>query len=286
MTYFRVKRRRLGPAHERFLARALEPGGTIVLVDCRLRWPVTRVAERYVYQHGAYGGLEPEEYEQGSERVRDYLARYGSSVRRWSWPATDGEEPEAEWGLDGALADDVERYAAERGYQVRRLSFDVPDDPSPLVADFHRDWYSRLGQDDRRLLVESFILLEPFWTLRTGSVPYWTTFPVERARTGLERYLAAREFDEIRLALFNHGTDSAGLASAADWREILARARKLGVFVGVDPTRYPRDFAGFTGFNSSLRRVRHVEPMPSPRAWGEVDSFLVREAARYGLEYA
>jgi hypothetical protein len=38
MTYFRVKRRTLGRAFSRFLRDCLEPGGTILLSDCRLRW--------------------------------------------------------------------------------------------------------------------------------------------------------------------------------------------------------------------------------------------------------
>src|SRR5262249_43917946 len=42
MSYFRLKFRRLGPAYERFLRERLEPGGTIILVDCRLDWPTTR----------------------------------------------------------------------------------------------------------------------------------------------------------------------------------------------------------------------------------------------------
>src|SRR3546814_2954815 len=39
MTYFRVKRLRLGPTYERFLSDVLEPGGTIFLVECEQRWP-------------------------------------------------------------------------------------------------------------------------------------------------------------------------------------------------------------------------------------------------------
>src|SRR2546426_8710603 len=41
MTYLRLKRLRLGAANENFLRRALDPGGTILLVECNLKWPTT-----------------------------------------------------------------------------------------------------------------------------------------------------------------------------------------------------------------------------------------------------
>src|SRR3546814_17180246 len=43
MTYFRVKRLRLGTTYERFLSTVLEPAGTIFLVECEHSWPTTRV---------------------------------------------------------------------------------------------------------------------------------------------------------------------------------------------------------------------------------------------------
>lgn len=39
MTYFRVKRRRLGAAYERFLDQVLQPAATILLVECTIGWP-------------------------------------------------------------------------------------------------------------------------------------------------------------------------------------------------------------------------------------------------------
>src|SRR5919204_374985 len=75
----------------------LEPGGTLIIVDCRLRWPVTRVGERHVFQFGAVGGPTLDEYFHGGERVRAHLPRPGSARRRWTPPAPHGEAPQAEW---------------------------------------------------------------------------------------------------------------------------------------------------------------------------------------------
>lgn len=151
MTYFRVKRRSLGARYTRFLEERLRPGGTIFVVECERRWPVVTVGPRHYFQPGAMGGLEPEDYLHGSPRVADYLARYGSTRRRWEPPPTDDEQPEAEWGFEPALRDDLEALAAGRGYRLRRIVFRDPEDLSPLVADLHRWWYARRGLESRRL---------------------------------------------------------------------------------------------------------------------------------------
>src|SRR5215208_1967688 len=124
MAYFRVKRLRLGEAYERFLDETLPSGSTIFLVECQRTWPTTGIGERHVFQHGAPGGATEEEFIRGSERVEDYLARYGSHRRRWDSPEPDGERPEAEWGFEPTLREDVEELARRRGYRLRRVLFE------------------------------------------------------------------------------------------------------------------------------------------------------------------
>ncbi|MDP8905562.1 MAG: hypothetical protein M3N29_09690 [Chloroflexota bacterium] len=62
MSFFRLKRMRLGNAYRRFIERTLAPGGTIVVVDCARRWPGTTVQDRHVFQFGGMGAVTPEEY--------------------------------------------------------------------------------------------------------------------------------------------------------------------------------------------------------------------------------
>ncbi|MDP9381258.1 MAG: hypothetical protein M3Q29_14145 [Chloroflexota bacterium] len=200
LTYFRVKRLRLGEAYERFLEDTLRPGATIFLLECGLSWRTRRIGERHLFQHGAPGGATPEEYLHGGERVANYLGRYGSRKLRWESPEPDGESPEAEWGFEPTLREDVERFARERGYRVRRIVFEEPEAFSPLVADLYRWWYEERRIRADRLLVESFILMEPYWALRTGSVPYWALFNTEPSADLLERYLdGAEPYDHIHM---------------------------------------------------------------------------------------
>jgi hypothetical protein len=245
MAYFRVKFIRLPQAYARLIER-VRPGGTILVVDCRKRWPVTSLGERHVFQFGAPGGATAEEYHEGGPRVEAFLHRYGSKRRRWEPPEPDRDAAESEWGFEETLLDDVAKIAERRGLALRLLSFDEPEHLSPAVADVYRRWLSSGRRSPSRLLVGSFLLQDPHRTLLTRSVPFWTKFPVEPDADWLERYLDQREaFDEIAMMLFSHGADSIGLARPARWREILARAREQGYFLGVDEDAFPRDFATF-----------------------------------------
>lgn len=286
MSYFRVKRLRLGAVYERFLEQTLAPGGTIFIVECRRRWPTTRVAERHVFQHGAPGGATEDEFLRGGERVEGYLRRYGSHRRRWDPPEPDGESPEAEWGFGRAMGLDVERFARERGYRIRRVVFEDPDDPSPLVADLYRRWYEERGVPAVRLLIESFVIMEPYWALKTGSVPLWTTFNTEPSLAGVESYLGGSEpYDEIRAMLFSHGVESVGLPPIERWREVLEQARKRGSFIGVDERRFPRDYAVNVRYQAALKRVIPRYPMPDPLPLRRLDDFLERHGPRYRVRW-
>ncbi|MGW3729516.1 hypothetical protein [Streptomyces sp. NPDC000851] len=243
--------------YRRFIQDRLAPGERVV-VDCTLRRPTTRVDDRYVFQFGALGDATPEEYRHGGPRVAELLARYGSPVRRWNPPAPDGESAEAEWGLHSGLLDDLATFTRQHGLDLDLLRFDTPQRLSPAVADLYRRWYADRGLPANRLLVESFLLLDPWLALRTGSAPYWAAFGTEMFRAGLEAYLDATDrYDEIRVLLFNHGTESIGLAGAEDWQRTAARARKIGVLTGTDASVYPRDFASL---------VRTLCPLPLPLA--------------------
>jgi len=178
MTYFRIKRRRLGRAFSGFLTDTLSPGATLLVAECRLRWPVTRLDDRHVFQFGALGGIPAHEFHHGSPDRRLPTPLRFAPPPVGPPPAND-EAPEAEWGLDPALLADLTSLAEQQGWRLRRLTFDDPEDLSPLVADLHRWWYHRHGLPARRLVIESFVLLDPRLTLTSASVPYWSKFPVD-----------------------------------------------------------------------------------------------------------
>ncbi len=273
--YFRLKRRRLGEPERGFIADVLEPGGTIFVVDCHKRWPLVKVAERHWYQVGGWGGIPPQEYLDGSERVKRFIAAHGGHGANWSVDAPTEEGPEAEWGFAEPLLDDVERLAGEGGYRVRRIRFPDAEDLSPVVADVYRWWYERLGYPTDRLFAPCFFLLEPHWTMRTASVPFWTSFAVEQAAAALEHHLDTRPaFAEAYATLFCHGVESIGIASVERWRAVLAKAKRRSDLVGVDAERFPRDFSVFVRYHDALRGLPGHHPLPGPLTLEEFDRAL------------
>lgn len=285
--HLRLKKRRLGTAYEAFLHERLVPGGTILLVECTYSWPVARVGPRHVFQLGGAGGAPPEEYIEGSPRVAEFLARYGSRRRSWDAPEPTERAPEAEWGFEPALREDVLRFAHTHGYVVKRLIFDDPMDLSPLIADFYRDWYRQRGIDPVRLLVESFMMVEPTLALRTGSVPFWLTFNMDPSAEALDSYLeGSGPWDEIRLALFQNGVEGIGYPPPERWQEIITcHARREGSFLGTRPDKHPRDMGALARYHTAIKALPERHPMPDPLPLDRLERFLAAAPGRYKVEF-
>lgn len=284
-SYFRLKRMALGRVYERFLIDHVPPGGTLYLIESEHRWPTHKVADRYVFQLGGVGGVAPEEYLQGSDRVDEFLTAEGSRHRRW-WEAAppDGESPEAEWGFEPALARDVTRFARRHGFRVVRLRFSRADRLSPLVAELYRWWYRALGRQADRLFVESFVLVDPYWVLRAGVVPFWITFNGEPDLQRLGDYLDDTDlYERIEATLVSNGTWTIDLAAPERWEATFARARRGGGLAGVDAKRFPTDLAVFARYADTLRRTRPRLPLPPPMRPEDFESFAISNGPHHGV---
>jgi hypothetical protein len=282
-TYFRFKRRTLGEAYRRFIEENLEPGGTIFVVETERRWPVVTLGDRHYFQPGAMGGAEPEEYFEDSPRVAEYLERYDSHRRQWEHATPDDEQPEAEWGFEPSMRDEILELARERGFRVRRLVFTEPEDLSPWVAEMYRWWNARRGLPTSRLIIENFVQMEPRWVLRTGSVPYWSKFSTEPNLREMERYLDGTDpYDEIYLMLFPYGIESVGFVPIERWRQLLARAARRGDFLGVDPDKWPADFASLKRYHEDLKRkIPARYPVPGGLHLSQLDEWIAEVGDRY-----
>ncbi|HET6158582.1 MAG TPA: hypothetical protein VFE34_09575 [Dongiaceae bacterium] len=277
MSYYRLKHRSLPPAYRDFLVGHLPRGATIYVDECTRIWPVTRTSERSVFQFGAVGGIEAEEYFRDSDRMRAYLARYRASRTRWDPPEPNDVAPEAEWGFEPALLRDLSSLAESCGWRLVRIRFEDPEAFSLMTAAIHRAWYRELGDEPARLVVESFVLLDPYRTLRLRALPLWLLFCVERSARVLSDFLDCQPaFDEIDLMLFSHGTEGVGLAGIDEWRRLLARARRRGRFLGVDEQRFPRDFATFIRFHHALAELGLPFELPPPLSIARFEA-LVRQ---------
>lgn len=287
ITYFRTKKIKLGKQYEQFIKGNLSPGGTLLVIDCQYKWPTVRIDDRHVFQFGGSGGATPEEYYNGSERITQLLKKYNSPYSAWDAPQPDGESPEAEWGFAPELMEDVQCFAKANHYKVQKVTFKDPHDPSPLVADLYRNWYRQRGMLTNQLLIECFAVHEPYWSLRTGSVPFWMVFNTEPSADAVERYLQnTTSYDDIYLMLLSHGTESVGLASIDRWNSILSYAKQKSGFIGVDTAKYPRDFGVYMRYNKALQKnIPSRYPLLPRLQISYLHEFLRKNPGRYKVDW-
>lgn len=281
MAYLRLKRRRLGRTYERFLEERLRPGGTIIQLECGRTWRTRQVGERAYFQFGALGGVPEDEYHATGDRIATYLRRERSHRRDWRPPEPDARRPEAEWGWDPTLGDEVSRLAERYRYPVRRLTMEEPQELSPFVANLHRWWYRRLGQPTSRLLAECYVQWDPYWVLRLGVVPFWLRFNMEPAYQELRNYLQRAEpYDTIHLNLFSQGLRSPGLVPIERWRELIrTAAREHAEIIGVDEDAYPVDTGSTLRYQPAFEALPYRQPIPPPLTAADIDRFLADDAA-------
>ena len=214
MGLFRQKFIKLPKAYRQFIDMHLESGGTLLIVDCDLQWPVRRIDDRAVFQFGGVGGASLEEYYHGGLRVAAYLQAFGDSRQKWTPPVADEMTMESEWGFEPRLNSDLYQIAHDAKAKTKRLSFNQPEDLSAFVADFYRDLLTKTGRPADRLLAESFMLLDPHLALRTGSVPFWLVFNAKPSAEVVHRFLDERPgFREISISLFPNGVEAIGQAT-------------------------------------------------------------------------
>ncbi|HEY3529677.1 MAG TPA: hypothetical protein VGK78_11040 [Nocardioides sp.] len=238
MAYFRVKWRELPDSYLQFLNKHLHPGAPLLVVRDTSTWPVTRYGERHFFQTGAQGGMNADEY----------LDEPGA-------PVPDDTAAEAEWGFADALLESIRAWADDSAHPVVEIRYEHPQHPAAAVADTTRAWLRDRGESAERLLVSSFVVHDPWRTLTSASVPFWTFFPVQPAAADLAAYLGTTAYDDIDVMLFSHGVESRGLADAATWQRLAGRARIRGRLLGVDARAFPADFPVFVRYARALRSL-------------------------------
>jgi hypothetical protein len=73
----------------------------------------------------------------------------------------------------GSLAE----WSRWSGHPLIRLRYQGPQRPAAPVADIFRRLYQDRAEPVSRLLVSSFVLTDPWRTINSAAVPFWTFFP-------------------------------------------------------------------------------------------------------------
>lgn len=284
MRYFHLKLRALPLAFNEFLMRSLPGKGTLFISHCTRQWPVTRTSDRSFFQFGALNGATEKEYLQGGGRVAEFLARYGSDREQWHAPAPTDKVPEAEWGLDEYLKLPLQKLAADQGWRLLEIRYQDPEALSFVVAEIYRDWYLAAGIHATRLMVDSYLMMDPWCAMRQHAIPFWLMSGAEPSAASLARFLDRQpRYRDIDMLLFSPGTESIGMAPLARWQGLLDRAMHKGALVGVDTERYPHDFAALARFDAALRARAPLFSPPPALSVEKVIGGIERYGARHGV---
>lgn len=200
-------------------------------------------------------------------------------------PPITEHAPEAEWGFDPGLLDDLRELAEQRRWRLVEISYVEPEALSIPVAEIFRHWYAEQGGEAKRLMVDSFLLGDPHTAMAVRAIPLWLLFGVEPSAALLERYLIDYpEFDEVVLMLFSHGTEGVGFAPTQRWLEALQKTRGIRRLIGVDAKRFPRDFATFTRFAEDLSQLQPRFVQPPPMSIDFFETALQRHCSPDGIK--
>eukprot|EP00762_Andalucia_godoyi_P008748 ANDGO_04748.mRNA.1 hypothetical protein len=279
MAYFRIKFIEMPIAYQNFLREALALKGHLLVVDCTLAWPVVRTQHhRAVFQPGAFGGIEAEEY----------LARNdeSSSEKHLAWTGIhhDSTATEAEWGFANELLKSITVLCNDLRCSMHTLRFSNPEDPSAFVADLFRTWYESIEEPSvKPVFVSSFVALDPWQTIRRRLVPYWSCFPILSSMARFERFVDERgdAFSHIYMTFLSYGAKSKGHLDVAAFLE---NKRICGIPVSsmaTDPKKHPLDFTTLPDLSDSLAKTGPLYPIPPAMSFDFFSSYLQQNSKQY-----
>ncbi len=274
VSHLRLKLIDLPRAYQAFIQDHLEPGGTILYLECTAQWPQLPLSERFSCQIGGWGGISPQEYLEGSERIDQFLIAAGSS-HRGGWGVsgiTPEMAPESEWGSAPGLGEASRNYAEQRGYRFQRVTLDHPHDFSRLALAAHRLLYEQLGLTPRGLLIETFTQYDPYLVLQAALLPLWLVFNTSDSLRFLRH--ALRDIPEALPTYFSGLTTLSRTPDMVPWEGwVDALEGRDWVSIGAGPRRYPEDLVALFRWDQRLReRLPHPPQTPLPHL--DIEDFI------------
>jgi len=291
VNHVRFKLLDMPPAYAEFIKSKLEPGGAVVFFEGGASWLRYRVGPRSVFQVGGWGGISPEEFLEGSDRLREYARRAGLKFTDWKlkdYPLEEG--PESEWGSEPGLAEALESFCKTEGYRFVRISLPHPNDFSRLAFQAALKLLDKEGRAPAGTLVEMFTQFDASASMQGGLLPLWLIFNTDDSLAYLQEmrasFPAGKPVFFSPLATFSLTPDCTPFA---EWEAALARFEWVNI--GTRRSHYPADARALINWVKPLRKwvqansqpIRaHLSPDEIGRLAGDIqNSSGIRQAA-YG----
>lgn len=241
VNHLRVKLIALPDSYAQFIKAKLIPGGTICCLQSGARWLRYRVGKRRYFQVGGWGDIQPDEYIEGSQRVRDYCKT--QKIKQDAWRLNDyplDEGPESEWGSEPAFADDLEAFCKQNGYRFIRVALPKPEDYSKLAF---RAIARQLELENRQppgVLIEMFSQFDASAVIKSGLLPLWLIFNTRDSYKFLSDSLS--EFPKDKPVFFSPLTTfsiTPDIVPFSQWQSLLEGFDWVNI--GTRASHYPAD---------------------------------------------
>jgi hypothetical protein len=254
VNHVRLKLLDLPQAYADFIRQRLEPGGEICYLDCGAEWLRFRVGERSVFQVGGWGGIPPEEFLAGSDRIQRVCR--GEGLTRFDWRLPDyplERGPESEWGAEPGLGEALEAFCAREGYHFVRIRLPQPHDFSRLAFRAVARLLEKEGRAPAGALVEMFTQFDATAVMRSGLLPLWLVFNTHDSLAFLRRTIP--QFPHGKPVFFSPLTTFSLTPDLVPWPEWEAALGGLPwTNIGTRPSHYPADARVLVSWTDALRR--------------------------------
>jgi hypothetical protein len=252
--HLRLKLVEIPHAYVDFIRQRLQPEGTVCYLESGATWPRYRVGERSFFQVGGWGGLPPEEFLEGSPRIRQFCQAEGLAVCDWRLPGFPLEVgPESEWGSETGLGESLAEFCQEEGYEFVRIQLPSPFDYSRLAFYAYYHLLREEGRQPSGVLVEMFTQFDSTAARRSGLLPLWLIF---NTYDSLEFLTEMRTyFPKDKPVFFSPVATFSLTPDMVPWK---AWQESLEGFswhnIGARPSHYPSDTRALLNWNKPLRQ--------------------------------
>jgi hypothetical protein len=255
INHLRFKLLDLPSTYVDFIKSRLEPGGAVVYLDSQASWLRYRVGPHSVFQVGGWGGISPEEFLEGSERIRTYAHKAGMKFTDWKLQDYLLERgPESEWGSEPGLDQALESFCKLEGYRFIRISLPHPADFSRLAFATALKLLEKEDRQPSGVLVEMFSQFDANSAREAGLLPFWLIYNTLDSLDDLKKMTP--QFPQGKPVFFSPLATFSITPDLVPWEDWAAALERLDwINIGTRPSHYPAD---------ALALVKWVDPL---RKW-------------------
>ena len=245
----RFKIRRLPQAYRQFMLKHLKNEGTIIFLDVKYMWKHYRIEDNITFQVGGLGGITPDEYLFGSERLRRWLRSQKSKVDSWNLNNEYPLEiyPESEWGTVSYLEEETKEFADENGFNFYKVHVNHPEKVSEIVFNLFTEMLKKTNKEVKNFFFDCFTCINPLFNIKTSSVPIWLPFNCESSFQFAEKmvkkinHVKTVENPKIFLTLIPNFTSTPDEVPLSRWISLLKKLSNNISLIGISKKHYPCD---------------------------------------------